>query len=249
MKIDGSVFLITGGSSGMGENMASYFLGLKAIVYICDLKEPKNSNSKIRFIQCDITSEESVKAVIAIIQKEQGRLDVVINSAGILWTELTATDKKTHGKEGFEKTWKVNVFGSFLVAKHAAKLMLETADPKKDCNGNIIFIASVAGYEAQRGQIAYGSSKGGILGMTLPMARDLGRYKIRVNTIAPGIILTPMAEGFKGSKVGDQILAATPLKCYGSPEHISQTAEYIVKCDFVNAAAIRVDGGVRLPHF
>jgi sorbitol-6-phosphate 2-dehydrogenase len=131
MKIVDSVFLITGGSSGIGENMASYFLALKATVNICDIKQPNIPNSKIKFIQCDVTNDESVKRVIETIRKEQGRLDVVINSAGILWLEPTATAEKTHAKEEFERTWKVNVFGSFLVAKHPAKLMLETADSKK----------------------------------------------------------------------------------------------------------------------
>jgi NAD(P)-dependent dehydrogenase (short-subunit alcohol dehydrogenase family) len=85
--------------------------------------------------------------------------------------------------------------------------------------------------------------------MILPMARDLGKYKIRVNAIAPGVTLTPMVDGMKGTKLADQVIAATPLKCYGTTDHISQTAEYIVKCDFVNAATIRVDGGIRLPNF
>ena len=128
--------------------------------------------------------------------------------------------------------------------------MIENSiNSKKDCNGNIILIASIAGYEGQKGQTAYSASKGALIGMTLPMARDLGKYKIRVNSIAPGVIETPMSEGFRETKVGKSILEATPLKIIGQTIHVAQTTEFVVNCDFVNGTTIRVDGGCRLPNF
>ncbi len=255
MKIENSVVLVTGGASGIGECIALYYMEKGGIVYICDLQEEKgkkleaNTNSKIKFIKCDITNEESVSSLIEKIKSEQGRLDVVINSAGIVWAEMIATEKSSHSKEAFEKVIKVNTLGSFLVAKYAAKLMIANFDTKKECNGVIIFIASIAGIEGQRGQTAYSASKGALLGMTLPMARDLGRFKIRVNSIAPGIIETPMTEGMRQNKVGKIIVEATPLKTLGKPIHVCQATEFAVTCDFVNGSTIRVDGGVRLPHF
>jgi NAD(P)-dependent dehydrogenase (short-subunit alcohol dehydrogenase family) len=255
MKIEGSVVLVTGGASGIGECIALYYMEKGGIVYICDLQEEKgknlekSTNNKIKFIKCDITNEESVKSMVEQIKSEQGRLDILINSAGIVWAELFATEKSSHSKEGFEKTIKVNTLGSFLCSKYAAKVMIENFDTTKDCNGVIIFIASIAGIEGQRGQTAYAASKGSLLGMTLPMARDLGKFKIRVNSVAPGIIETPMTEGMRGNKVGKIIIDATPLKVLGKPIHVCQTTEFIVTCDFVNGSTVRVDGGVRLPHF
>jgi NAD(P)-dependent dehydrogenase (short-subunit alcohol dehydrogenase family) len=255
MKIEGSIVLVTGGASGIGEFIAFYYMERGAVVYICDLQEEKGkeiekkSNSKIKFIKCDITNEDSVKNMIDSIKSEQGHLDILINSAGIVWGELLATDKAMHGSAIFDKVLKVNTFGSFLVSKYAAKLMIDTSDSKRDCNGVIILIASIAGIEGQKGQTAYSASKGALIGMTLPMARDLGRYKIRVNSVAPGIIESPMTAGMQGNKVGKTIIDSTPLKILGKPLHVCQTTEFIAVCDFVNGATIRVDGGVRLPHF
>lgn len=255
MKIEGSVVLITGGASGIGECIAYYYMEKGGIVYVCDLQQEKGfelekkTGSKIKYIKCDITNEEEVKSMFDTIKSEQGRIDIVINSAGIVLGELFATEKSTHSKETFEKIIKVNTYGSFLVSKFAAKLMIEKADMNKDCNGVIILIASIAGIEGQKGQTAYSASKGALIGMTLPMARDLGRYKIRVNSIAPGIIETPMTEGMRANKVGKSIIDATPLKVLGKPIHVCQSTEFVTTCDFVNGATIRVDGGVRLPHF
>lgn len=255
MKIEGNVVLVTGGASGIGEAISKYFCEKGAIVYICDMNEEKGkkvedeSNSKIKFIKCDITNEESVKNLIETIKQEQKKIDTVINSAGIAWGELIASEKGVHKSDSFEKVMKINVFGSFLVSKYAVKLMIENFDSKKSCNGNIIFLASVAAFDGQKGQTAYSASKGALVGMTLPMARDLGRYKIRVNSIAPGVIVTPMSASFETTQVGKGLLNATPLKRFGLPSEIALTADYIVSNDYVNASAIRVDGGIRMPFF
>jgi NAD(P)-dependent dehydrogenase (short-subunit alcohol dehydrogenase family) len=255
MKIENSVILITGGASGIGKSIAMHLFSLGGIIYICDMNEingnqiQADTNEKIKFIKCDITNEDNVKSMIATIKEEQGRLDVVINSAGIVHAEVTANEKSVHNSDSFNKVFKVNTFGSFLVAKHASALMIEKSEKDSDCNGVIVFVASVAAMEGQKGQVAYSASKGAIVGMTLPMARDLGKWKIRVATIAPGLIETPMTSGFKDNKVGKMLIESTALKVLGNPTHIALTAEYIVKNDFLTGTVIRVDGGIRFPHF
>ena len=183
------------------------------------------------------------------IKEIKGRIDTVINSAGIALGELISSPKGVHKNDSFKRVFDINTFGSFLVSKHASKLMIDTMDKNSECNGNIILIASVAGIEGQKGQVAYGGSKSAILGMTLPMARDLGKFKIRVNSIAPGIILTPMTMGIIETGPMKSIVAQTPLGVTGKPEHIALTTEFIVKNDFINGTHIRVDGGVRFPQY
>lgn len=255
MKIEGSVILITGGASGIGLGIAKWLIEKKAYVFICDLQEEKGKelesefSGNLTFIKCDITKEDSVKEMFEVIKNKKGKLDSVVNSAGIAYPELLATTKSIHKTDTFKRIFEINTFGTFLVSKYAAKLMIDNSDSKKDCNGNIIMISSVAGIEGQRGQTGYSGSKGAIIGMTLPMARDLGKFKIRVNTIAPGIIVTPMTENILETGPMKSIMAQTPLGTVGKPEHISETVEYIIKNDFLNGAVIRVDGGVRFPQF
>lgn len=255
MKIEGSVILITGGASGLGENLAIHFAAKGAIVYICDLAEGKGKQiekefkKKIRFIKCDVTNEEQVKGMLEIIEKESSRLDIVVNSAGILHTEDTANENTTHSMLMFEKVWKVNTYGAFLVSKYAAKLMIKNADINKDCNGNIILFSSVSGIEGRAGKIAYSMSKAALIGMTLPMARDLGKWKIRVNTIAPLMIVTPMNDSWKDSEVGKKLMDCIPLKRFGRTSEVSELVDFIIRCDFMNGEIIRIDGGGRLGHF
>jgi NAD(P)-dependent dehydrogenase (short-subunit alcohol dehydrogenase family) len=255
MKIKDSVILITGGASGIGEDMAITYSKQGAIVYICDLniekgkKIMKESNGKIMFIECDTTDENNVIDMFKIIVKNHKRVDVVINSAGIGIAELTATELSTHSWETFDKVWRINTYGIFLVSKHAANIMIKNYDPKADCNGVIIFISSVAAFDGQKGQIGYGMSKGAVVGMQLPMARDLGKYRIRVNTICPGVTATPLISSFKDNKIGVAIKEATPLKDFAKPEHITLTGQFMIECDFINGTEIRVDGGCRVPFF
>lgn len=255
MKIEGSIVLITGGASGIGLGITEHFISLKAFVFICDLQEDKGKEvedkhkGKVRFIKCNITNEDEVVNMFKIIQEEKGRIDTVINSAGISSAELIASTKGVHKSESFKRVFEINTFGSFLVSKYAAKLMIDKASNDNECNGNIILIASVAGLEGQRGQVGYAGSKSAILGMVLPMARDLGRYKIRVNAIAPGIIETPMTKNILETGPMKSIVSQTPLGTRGKTENISLTAEFMIKNDFLNGTYIRVDGGVRFPQF
>jgi 3-hydroxyacyl-CoA dehydrogenase / 3-hydroxy-2-methylbutyryl-CoA dehydrogenase len=259
MKIEQSVILITGGASGLGENMAIYLAEKGADIFICDLAEDKGkkieeeSGGKIKFIKCDVTDEKNVEDMITNIKNKAGRLDALINSAGILYTEETANETKTHSLAAFEKVWRVNTYGAFNVSKHAAKLMIENASKNKELenpdNGCIIFVSSVSGIEGRMGKIAYSMSKAALIGMTLPMARDLGQWKIRVNTIAPLMIETPMIADWKNSDTGQKLMECIPLKKFGKPQNVSELIEFLIKNDFMNGETIRIDGGGRLGHF
>jgi NAD(P)-dependent dehydrogenase (short-subunit alcohol dehydrogenase family) len=255
MKFEDLVVLVTGGASGIGESIVRKLILLKSKVVICDLQTDKGQalekefKGQARFIKCDITSEKDVEDMVNQVEKEFGRLDSVINSAGIVGAELIASEKGMHSKNLYDKIMKVNTFGSFNVSRYCAKLMIKNAKPDTDCNGSIVFLASLAGIEGQKGQTAYAASKGALIGMTLPMARDLGRYKIRVNTVAPGLIETPMTGKMSTTKGGKAIMDATPLKRFGRPDEVADTCLFCLSNDFLNGTTIRIDGGIRFPHF
>ena len=252
-RLSNQIILVTGGASGIGEGITNYLSSQGAFLYICDINKEIGQKAqiegRIKFIKCDTSNDQEVEAMIRQIAQEKGRLDCVVNCAGIGGAELVATEKSMHSRELFDRIYKVNLYGVFNVSRFAAKLMIDKMNDKATCNGNIIHISSVAGYEGQKGQTAYSASKGALIGMTLPMARDLGKYKIRVNSIAPGIIETPMIKGFRDTRIGKGILENTPIKTFGSPVHIALAVEGIILNDFINGSTIRVDGGTRLPHF
>ncbi len=255
MKFEDLVVLVTGGASGIGESVVRKLVELKSKVIICDLQVEKGEalvnefKGQIKFVKCDITSEKEVEAMIDSIETEFGRLDSVVNSAGIVGAELIASDKNIHSAKNFQTIMQVNAWGSFNVSRFAAKLMARKSDPKNECNGSIVFLSSVAGIEGQKGQTAYSASKGALIGMTLPMARDLGKYKIRVNTVCPGLIETPMTEQLKATRNGKAILDATPLKRFGKTSEVSETILFCISNNFLNGTTIRIDGGIRFPHF
>lgn len=253
MKIEGSVILVTGGASGIGRSMALLFNEKSAIVYICDIQEDlglevqKTSNNKIKFIKCDLTNEEEIIAMIEQIIKENGRIDVLINNAGITGIpERNSTDLDILWQNHL-KVFEVNVTSGFLVTKYAAKYMINKSDPKNDCNGNIILLSSIFGHEGSSGFTTYAGSKTAFLGMTLPLARELGKYRIRVNSICPGSILTPLIESIIGTVSHQKQLKQCPLERDGLPIEIAYAAEAIIKNDFINGTNIRVDGGLIFP--
>jgi 3-hydroxyacyl-CoA dehydrogenase len=256
MLILNSVILITGGASGLGHFMATYFYDKGGIVYISDIgvtngKEiEKDSNFRIKFIKCDSSNEKEVISMFDIIKYEQGKIDVVINCAGIMISEPFATETSLFDSLNFNKLWEANTFSAFLVSKYAAKLMIEKHNPTKDCNGVIILLSSLAAYTSTPGKVGYAASKGALSSITLPMARELGKYKIRVNSIAPGVIDTPMTALLKTNEpLSNVLLDATPLNCIGKPIHVAHASEYLVTCDFVTGTVLHVDGGLKIPHF
>jgi len=261
MELKNLVVLITGGASGIGEAIALYLYNKESDVYICDLDSNKGSelekatNGKIKFIRCDVTSEENVEEMINKIRKEKGRLDCLINCAGIGGFDYTATKDSVFSSKIFKKVMNINSFGTFNVSRFASKLMIDNVDNSKLCNGIIINISSIAGTDGPKSNVAYSASKGSVDGMTLPMARDLGKYKIRVNTIAPGPIYTPMmmSESLinkeKFENVEKMLKQATPLKRLGTTLDVVSVAEFLIKNTFINGTIIRIDGGIRGTHF
>ncbi len=252
MQLDQVKAIITGGASGLGQAVAQHLVAHGGKVALFDVNEAKGQQAAnelggaARFFRTDVTSEDNVTANVAAAREAMGGLNVVMNCAGILGAG------RVLGKEGpmplsqFQGTVMVNLIGSFNVAKAGAALM-QTNDAGEDGErGVIINTASVAAFEGQIGQAAYSASKGGVVGMTLPMARELARFGIRVVTIAPGIFWTPMVDGMPEA-VQQSLSASIPFPSrLGKPEEFAQTVAFILTNRYINGETIRLDGAVRL---
>jgi NAD(P)-dependent dehydrogenase (short-subunit alcohol dehydrogenase family) len=252
MQLDQVKAIITGGASGLGHAVAQHLVAHGAKVALFDVNEEKGQQAAqalgdaARFHRTDVTSEEGVTANVAAAREAMGGLNVVMNCAGILGSG------RVLGKEGpmplsnFAGTVMVNLVGSFNVAKAGAALMQSNEAGEDGERGVIVNTASVAAYEGQIGQAAYSASKGGVVGMTLPMARELARFGIRVATIAPGIFWTPMVDGMPEA-VQQSLSASIPFPSrLGKPEEFAQTVAFILTNRYINGETIRLDGAVRL---
>jgi NAD(P)-dependent dehydrogenase (short-subunit alcohol dehydrogenase family) len=250
MEIKDKVFIVTGGASGLGEGTARMIAGEGGKVVIADLQVDKGRALAAElggaFVKCDVSSEEDGKAVVAQATS-MGKLMGLVNCAGI------ATASKTVGKEGahtlalYTKTIMVNLVGSFNMIRLAAEAMSRNEPEATGERGVMISTASVAAYDGQIGQAAYSASKGGIVGMTLPIARDLARNGIRNMTIAPGIFGTPMLFGMP-QEVQDALAAGVPFPSrLGTPADYAKLAKHIIENDMLNGEVIRLDGAIRLP--
>ena len=249
MDISGKVFIVTGGASGLGEGTARLLAAKGGKVVIADLQVEKGiavaqSLGGI-FVKCDVTQEADGQAVVAAATG-LGKLMGLVNCAGI------AIGQKTVGKDGphkladFARVININLLGSFNMLRLAADAMCKNAPEPTGERGVCINTASVAAYDGQIGQAAYSASKGGIVGMTLPIARDLARNGIRIMTIAPGIFGTPMMFGMP-KEVQDSLAAAVPFPSrLGTPEDYGKLAVHIVENDMLNGEVIRLDGAIRL---
>jgi NAD(P)-dependent dehydrogenase (short-subunit alcohol dehydrogenase family) len=171
-----------------------------------------------------------------------GKVDVLINSAGVVPVGQIVTSKGPHPLPLFQKTMDINVTGTFNMIRLAASQMI-----KQGTGGVIINFASISGLEGNRGQLAYAASKGAVLGMTLPLARDLARYNIRVVAFAPGPIWTPVVDNFPEHTV-KALTSNIPLGRFGKPEEISHACEFVVGNGFITGCTLRLDGGIRAPH-
>lgn len=251
MKLDQSVAVITGGASGLGLATVKRFAAAGAKVAILDFNQDAGEavaaelGDNALFVQTNVADEASVANAINKTMEAFGAIHICVNYAGIGNAAKTLGRKGPFPLEDFNRVIQVNLVGTFNVLRLAAEQMAknELVDGER---GVIINTASVAAYEGQIGQAAYSASKGGVVGMTLPIARDLAEYGIRVNTIAPGLIHTPMFESL-GEKV-ITALSATVLnpQRLGQPDEIAQTAQFIVENAYVNGETIRVDGGIRM---
>jgi NAD(P)-dependent dehydrogenase (short-subunit alcohol dehydrogenase family) len=249
MDIAGKVFIVTGGASGLGEGTARMLAAKGATVVIADMQADKGQAVALEiggaFVKCDVTSEADGQAVVARAVS-MGKLMGLVNCAGIASAEKTVGKNGAHNFDAFKKTVTINLIGSFNMIRLAADAMSKNEPEATMERGCMISTASVAAYDGQIGQAAYSASKGGIVGMTLPIARDLSRNGIRNMTIAPGIMGTPMMFGMP-QDVQDQLAAAVPFPSrLGTPQDYAKLAVHIFENDLLNGETIRLDGAIRL---
>ncbi len=249
MQIEGKVFIVTGGASGLGEGTARMLATNGAKVVIADMQADKGEAvaSEIGgvFMRCDVSQEADGQAVVGAASK-LGKLMGLINCAGIAPAEKTVGKNGPHSLSLFAKAVTVNLIGSFNMIRLASDAMAKNDPESTGERGVLISTASVAAYDGQIGQAAYAASKGGIVGMTLPIARDLARSGIRNMTIAPGIFGTPMLFGMP-QEVQDALAASVPFPSrLGTPDDYAKLAKHIIKNDMLNGEVIRLDGAIRL---
>ncbi|MEA1960653.1 MAG: SDR family NAD(P)-dependent oxidoreductase [Bacillota bacterium] len=252
MEIKGLVALITGGASGLGAAAVEMFVGKGGKAVIADLNEEKGKEfaaqfgDNVVFVKCNVTSTEDNTAAVQAAVEKWGRLDVLINAAGI------GSASKTIGKDGptnldwFKMVIDINLIGTFDMIRLAAWQISKNQPNAEGEKGTIINVASVAAFDGQIGQAAYSASKAAVTGMTLPIARDLSRDGIRVNTIAPGIFDTPMMQ-LLPQAARDSLGAMVPFpKRLGKPVEFASLCCQMVENSYLNAQTVRLDGAIRM---
>jgi len=249
MQIKNTVFLVTGGASGLGAATAQMAAANGAKVVIADLQadlgEKLAKEIGGKYVKCDVTQEANGKAAVAAAMG-LGGLHVLVNCAGIGVAERTIGKDAAHDLARFTRVVNINLIGTFNMIRLAAFEMAKAVPNAAGERGVIINTASVAAFDGQIGQAAYSASKGGVVGMTLPIARDLSRNGIRVVTIAPGLFLTPMLLGLPKEaqdSLGKQVPFPPRL---GKPEEYAQLARSIVENEMLNGETIRLDGAIRM---
>ncbi|MEH6738256.1 MAG: 3-hydroxyacyl-CoA dehydrogenase [Sulfitobacter sp.] len=250
MQMSTTAAVITGGASGLGEATARHFAAQGAKVTLLDRDTTRGAQVAQEiggfFIETDVTDEASVEAAITQAQEQMGGLNAAVNCAGIALGIKTTGRDGPHPLSAFQKTIDINLVGTFNVARLAATAMAKNEPEGDGARGVIINTASVAAFDGQKGQVAYAASKGGIVGMTLPMARDLAQSGIRVMAIAPGIFGTPMLKGLP-QDVQDSLAAEVPNPArLGEPSEYARLAAFIVEMGYMNGEVIRLDGALRM---
>jgi len=248
MQIQNNVFIITGGASGLGEATARMITANGGKVVIADVQveagQKLAAELNATFVKCDVTQEADGQAVVAAATAA-GTLRGLINCAGVAPAVKTVGKDGAHPLEIFQRVVNINLIGTFNMARLAAEAMSKT-DATQDERGIIINTASVAAFDGQMGQAAYASSKAAVVGLTLPMARDLSRNGIRVMTIAPGIFETPMLLGMP-QEVQDALGKMVPFPSrLGKPNEYAQLAKTIIENMMLNGETIRLDGAIRM---
>ncbi|MFF4417417.1 SDR family oxidoreductase [Streptosporangium sp. NPDC001559] len=253
MDLNGAAAVISGGASGLGEATARHLAAHGATVVVADLNEERGKLVAEEiggvFVKTDVSDEQQVQAAVDAAVATGRPLRVVVNSAGIGWAGRTVNrDGSPHDLASYRKVIEVNLIGTFNLLRIGAAAIAKTDPVDEDGQrGVIVNTASVAALEGQTGQVAYSASKGGIVGMTLPAARDLSPVGIRVNTICPGIIDTPIyafndnADEFKARLVAPVVFP----KRMGRPEEFAHLVRSLIENDYMNAETVRFDGGIR----
>lgn len=252
MEIAGKTFIVTGGASGLGEGTARMLVAEGGKVVIADLQADKGEAlaaelgaDRVAFVKCDVSQEADGQAAVARAL-QMGKLMGLVNCAGIAPAAKTVGKDGAHALALFSKVVTVNLVGSFNMIRLAAAAMSQNEPEATGERGVLISTASVAAYDGQIGQAAYAASKGGVVGMTLPIARDLARSGIRNMTIAPGIFGTPMLFSMPQA-VQDALAAGVPFPSrLGTPADYAKLVQQIITNDMLNGEVIRLDGAIRL---
>jgi NAD(P)-dependent dehydrogenase (short-subunit alcohol dehydrogenase family) len=255
MDITGASAVVTGGASGIGAAAARALAAKGAKVVVADLNEVTGravaEEIGGEFVKVDVTSTDDLKAAVDKAE-ELGPVRVLVNSAGIGWAQRTVGKDGTYESaadlEAYKKVIAINLVGTFDAIRLAATAMSRTEPLESGERGAIVNLASVAAFEGQIGQAAYSASKGGVVGMTLPVARDLAAIGVRVNTVAPGLIDTPIYGEGEASEAFKANLSKGVLfpKRLGTPEELATMVVEAVTNSYLNAETIRVDGGIRM---
>ena len=252
MQIQGGVFLITGGASGLGAGTARFLARRGTRLVLADRNAQAGAvlaselGGGTVFIETDVAEGDSAKAAVDVARSKFGRLDGLINCAGIVHGEKILGKEGIHSLETFRRVIDVNLIGTFNMIRFAAEAMAENEPGPDGERGVIVSTASVAAFEGQLGQAAYAASKGGIVAMTLPIARELARSGIRVMTIAPGIMETPMLMGM-AAEVQDALGRMVPFPSrMGKPEEFASLVAHIIENPYLNGEVVRLDGAIRM---
>ena len=251
MQLQNSVFLVTGGASGLGEATARLLIDSGAAVVIADLNAPRGQEvardlgSRSRFALVDVADEASVQRGLEVAA-QLGTLRGVVNAAGIVLAEKVLGRSGVHPLDAFNRVIQINLTGTFNVIRLATAIMSSSEPTPSGERGVIVNTASVSAFDGQVGQAAYSASKGGIVGMTLPVARELARYGIRVMTIAPGIFDTPLMSSLPQA-ARDSLAMQVPFPPrLGKPSEYAALVKHIIENEMLNGEVIRLDGAIRM---
>ncbi|HLI77113.1 MAG TPA: SDR family NAD(P)-dependent oxidoreductase [Acidobacteriaceae bacterium] len=251
MKIAGKTFLITGGASGLGAATAQMVVDRGGSAVLADVSGQGESTAaalgaKAVFVRTDVTQEEDGLRAVTAAQERFGALHVLVNCAGVAPSEKLVGRNGPHQLESFTRAVSINLIGTFNMMRLAAAAMMRNAPDAEGERGVIVNTASIAAFEGQIGQTAYAASKAGVVGLTLPAARELARSGIRVVAIAPGIFMTPMMAGFS-QEVQDSLAQSVPFPPrLGRPEEFASMVASVCEQTMLNGEVIRLDGALRM---
>ncbi len=252
MKINGASALVTGGASGLGAATVRMLVAGGAKVVIADINEKAGQDltqelgSATTFVKTDVTDESQVRAAVEQAGQKHGGLHIAVTTAGIGVAEKLLGKNGTHDLQKYIRVLQVNLIGTFDVLRQSAQLMSANQPDEDGGRGVMITTASVAAYEGQIGQAAYSASKGGIVSMTLPLARELARQGIRVCTIAPGIFHTPLLGSLPEAALASLSEQVPFPKRLGQPREYAALVQHIIENNMINGETIRIDGAIRM---
>ena len=252
MRIQDKSFLVTGGASGLGAATARLLIGQGGCIVIADINETAGQNmaaelgDRARFVRTDVTNEVSVQDAVSLSVTTFGGLHGVINAAGIAVAKRTLGKNGPHSLESFVRVIQINLVGTFNVIRLAVNAIVDGEPAEDDERGVIINTASVSAFDGQIGQAAYSASKGGVVGMTLPIARELAKFGVRVMTIAPGIFDTPLLQTLP-ENIQKALAAGIPFpQRLGDPNEFASLVCHFAENPSLNGETVRLDGAVRL---